>query len=92
MNIRDAMLGSSLIFGMFIVFMLLIVVSVSAAFIYSGINKKDNLAAVYTHAQCQAAGGQVRNTLLTNGACPQGEESIGIVEGINCPCDCCRPK
>lgn len=90
MDLRQTMLGSAAVFGMLIVFFLLLVASVSAAFVVRVVNKHagaDNL----TSEQCFLLGGQVVTAnLLTKGNCPQGQTVVGWVQGASCPCACCK--
>jgi hypothetical protein len=44
-----------------------------------------------TAEACASAGGSVVNTLGSGSEyCPQGRQQLGTVEGMDCPCVCCK--
>jgi hypothetical protein len=44
-----------------------------------------------TTEACAQAGGSVVNTLGSGSEyCPAGKEQLGVVEGMDCPCVCCK--
>lgn len=90
MKLKDAILGSSIIFGVVIVFSLLLLATLITGFVYAKVNKNIGNK-VLTSEQCFLAGGSVRSSQEFNDECPKGESILAeVVEGINCPCLCCK--
>lgn len=90
MKLKDAILGSSIIFGVVIVFSLLLLATLVTGFVYAKVNKNIGNE-VLTSEQCFLAGGSVRSASEFKGGCPKGESLLAdVVEGINCPCFCCK--
>lgn len=72
-----------------IVMILLIIAALTTGFVYAGNKKSSN--EILTEEQCFLAGGEVRNTLGTDGKCADAEKYLGAVDGLRCPCICCQP-
>ncbi len=90
MKLKDAILGSSVIFGMVIVFSLLLLATLVTGFVYAKVNKNIGNK-VLTSEQCFLAGGSVRSASEYENDCPKGESVLAeVAEGINCPCFCCK--
>ncbi|MDP3986537.1 MAG: hypothetical protein U1C53_03385 [Candidatus Veblenbacteria bacterium] len=77
-----------MLFGMFIVFALLLIVSLTTGFVYASVNK--NVGKVMTPEQCFLVGGQVRGAAQGGSACGEGEEYLGEVEGTSARGACCK--
>jgi hypothetical protein len=88
MRLHYVAITSAFAWGLVLNFFLLIVVTISVGFAY-GYHARA-VSAPLSAQECLTAGGEVRNTAGTTGRCAPNEVDLGDVEGLRCPCICCK--
>jgi len=54
-----------------------------------GCNNSNRNAEYISSEDCLSQGGQIIET-HGNATCPEGMQNLGIVEDVNCMCNCCK--
>ncbi len=88
MKYHYVMISSAYAWGVALNFMLLLVLTLSVGFAYG--YRTRAIPAPLSAQECIDAGGEVRNTAGKAGRCAPNELDLGDVEGLRCPCICCK--